>query len=263
MRDLSKSNILLKVPPQPTEEDPKDKGKNIPGLKLSTPSVGNPMGEEMKTLYNRPMKYDNNRTSVDLIKSVAQKTNIDPAFLYSSAFQEGMNKAIAKPDEVSEAYNKAKIPNGYPIDAFLTYGLDNIGTSYKELVKKGYLPQDFGQRIFPYSAKNEKKQNIVTAAFKNNEDALLAKAAYLRNEMDKVGSYAKSKGVELDPKEMQYFVLASYNGGFGNAQKMLDKYMVSKDKQAFIEKGDANWQKIHKNISPRLQNMAIAANFFK
>jgi uncharacterized glyoxalase superfamily protein PhnB len=219
------------------------------------------MGAEMKSLYNKPLKYDNNRTSAELVKAAAQRAGIDPSFLYASAYQEGMNQAIAKPDDVSEAYLNAKVSSkDFPVDGFLDYGLDTFGTKFPDLVKKGYLPQDF--KYHPYPAENEKKEKVTTAAFRNNEDAILAKAAFLKDGMDNIDGYAKKLGVSLDDKARQYFTLAAFNGGIGNAQIMMKEYAAAKDKKAFIEKGLTSRGGVHKNIAPRLKNMQVASEFF-
>jgi hypothetical protein len=217
-----------------------------------------PMKKEMKVLYKRNLSYDN-RPAIDVVRSAAVKTGVNPALLFSSAFQEGMNKAIAKPDEASEAYsnaNKKGELNGFNVDGFYNYGLDTFGDRYNDLKK--YLPEGFDKRFKTYKAQNEKKEWVNTAAFISNEDALIAKSAFLRAEMDTVDKYAKKKGIALDDEAKNYFTLASYNAGFGNAQKMLDKYASAKDKKAFVQKGDSEWMKVHKNISPRLSNMKIA-----
>lgn len=192
-------------------------------------------GAEMRQLYNKPMKYDNNRPAFDLVKQASRFTNINPSLLFSSSFTEGMNKAIADPDSVSEAYNNAKVSGDYPVDGFFNYGLDTFGSKIDKL--KQYLPEGFDQRYKVYDAINEKGEPIRTAAFKTNQDALTAKAAMLKNEMATVEGYAKQKGIDLDEKAKDYFTLASYNGGFGNARIMMDEYAKAKDKAGFIDNG--------------------------
>lgn len=218
-----------------------------------------PMAKEMRVLYNRPLRYNNNLPALQVARMAAEKTGTNPALLFSSAFQEGFNKAIARPDDVSDAYTKAfkggSNPD-FPVDGFYNYGLDRFSENYEKLKK--YLPQGFEQRFTPYDAINEKKEKIKTAAFRTDEDALIAKGAVLRGISDSVDTYAKQRGVTLDDDAKNYFMLAAYNAGEGNAQKMLDSYVKAKDKKAFIEKGDVNWQKIHHNISPRMANMKIA-----
>lgn len=219
--------------------------------------------KEMNVLSAKPLKYDNNKTSVEVVKSAAEKTGINPALLFSSAFQEGMNRAIARPDEISEAYLTAKIGQDFPVDGFYNYGLDTFGTKFKKYIDKGYLTEDFASQFHPYEAVNEKGETVTTAAFKNNEAALMAKAAMLRDIQDTVNDFAKQKGVELDENAANYFALVAYNSGEENAQKMMEKYAKAKDKKAFIEKGDVNWQKVHKNISPRMKSMLAALEYFK
>lgn len=231
----------------------------------------NPMAEEMKVLYNKPLQYDNIPAS-QAVKNAATKVGVNPALLFSSTFQEGLNKALVPRErEKIEKYLKENNmqTEGFPVNGYQYYGLDTIGDRLPELVKKGYLPQDFANnmKVVPMYNDHKKKvgdkwvddpQPINSANFKNNESALMAKAAFVRDSMDKVKSYAAAKKINLDDDALNYFTLAAYNSGEGNAQKMLEKYAASKDKKAFIEKGDKNWQNVHKNISPRMANMKLA-----
>jgi len=217
---------------------------------------GDPIEEEMKSLSGRNFTYDNRPVS-DVVKSAASKVGVNPALLYSSAFQEGMNKSIVHPDEVSEAYVTAKMGNDFPVDGFYNYGLDKFGDRYKDL--KQYLPANFENEFKLYPAKNEKGQPIQTAAFKNNEDALMATGAFMKAEQNRVSDYAKSKGVDLNDKALNYFTLASYNGGFNeNAKHMIDEYAKADDKDKFIDSGATSRKGVHKNIYPRLQRMQLA-----
>lgn len=215
---------------------------------------------ELKGAYKNKMKYDAGRTAKDVLLSAAKRGKINPSFLLSSAWQEGMNKAVLDPDAVSEAYENAaqkdKDLYSYPIDGFFNYGVDTFGNNYEKLKK--YLPEGFDQRFKFYDAKNEKNQSVKTAAFRTNEDALVAKSAFLNMEMDAINEYAKQKGVTLDDKAKQYFTLASFNGGPGHARTMLNEYAKSADKNKFIDEGLTSLKGVHKNISPRMKRMQLA-----
>jgi hypothetical protein len=216
-------------------------------------------GAEMISLGNQPMKYDNNQTATQLVSQVSKNSGIKPSLLYSSSYIEGFNKAIDKPDKVSMAYynsSKKGELDDYPIDGFYNYGLDTFGTNYENIKK--YLPAGFEKKYKLFTATNEKKQPVQTAAFKTNKDALTAKAAFLKYEQDNVSNYAKSKNLDLDEDAKDYFTMASYNSGFGNAKKMLDEYLNSKDKKSFIEKGETSLKGVHKNIDKRMKLRATA-----
>jgi len=252
-----------------------DGGIDDPKKKKPVPT----MADEMKVLYKKPFKYDN-KSALDITRNVAAKTGIDPSILYSSAFQEGMNKVLANPDEVEKTLQKGGWFNkDYPVSGYESYGLDTFGQRFDEFVQKGYLPPEFKDQFTPINifndhvkqVKNPKTgkiemvddpQAVVSADFKNNEAALMAKSAFIRSGQDAVKNYAKQKGVTLDNDTLNYFTLAAYNSGEGNAMKMFDKYVSSKDKKEFIEKGDANWQSVHKNISPRMQNAKVVNQLF-
>ena len=70
---------------------------------------GDPIDEEMKLSMERNFSFDNKNVR-DVITSVGKRSGVNPSLLFTSGFQEGMNKAIFKPDEVSEGYISAKIP---------------------------------------------------------------------------------------------------------------------------------------------------------
>jgi hypothetical protein len=233
------------------------------------------MGAEMRLTAKKPLKYDN-KTAPELIKLVAQKTGVNPNLLYSSSYQEGLNKAIVKADE-TEKFLKEKgwFNQDYPVSGYDLYGLDTFGGRFEEFVKKGYLPKEFANRFVRVDMENDHMKKVVdpktgkatmvpdpqqvsSADFKTNEDALMAKAAFLRASSDTATNTAKQMGLTLDEDAANYFTMVAYNAGEGNMKKMLQKYAAAKDKKAFIENGDANWQSVHKNVSPRMKNMLIA-----
>ena len=215
------------------------------------------IAEDIKTLYKKNVPVDE-KPVYSLIKEAAQVGGVDPELLFASAFQEGMNKAVAYPDEVSEAYEQLPLEDqeAYPVDGFYNYGLDRFSERYDSLKK--YLPEGFDFKEF--EGVNEKGSKIRTAAFKDNKSALIAKAAMIRSEMDTVRNYASKNGIPLDKKAMQYFTMAAYNGGFGNAKIMLDEFKTAKDKNAFIDNGLTSRKGVHKNIMPRMENISVAGS---
>jgi hypothetical protein len=243
--------LLIKGGP----DDPKPKKT----VKVKAPPYD--FDAEMKGAYMKPLRYDNNRPARDVVLSAAQKSGIDPSFLMASAYQEGLGKAILKPDEVSEAYENARAKGvdlkDYPVDGFYNYGVDTFGNNYAQL--KRYLPEKFEERFRLYDAKNEKGESVKTAAFKTNEDGLIAKSAFMKMEMDNLSNYAKQKGIQLDDKAKKYFTMAAFNAGPGNAKIMIDEYAKAKDKNKFIDEGQTTRGGVHKNVSPRLKRMALAA----
>ncbi len=242
-----------------TTDDPGD-----PKAKKSTKvAVKKPFdwGAELKAGYNKPLKYDNNRSVKDVVLAAAKRGNIDPSELLTSSWVEGLNEAAVRPDNVSEAYNNAlakdKSMSNYPVDGFLNYGVDTFGNNYEALKK--YLPKDFDFKT--YDALNESNKPVKTVAFKNNEDAMVAKAAFMNMEKDRASSYAKKKyGVDLDDKAKKYFTMAAYNGGPGAAQHMIDEYVKASDKNKYIDEGQTQYLggKVHRNIAPRMKMLELA-----
>jgi hypothetical protein len=221
------------------------------------PPKENWASKEIKQMYGTNMSFDNKRV-IDVVKDAAKIGGVSPSMLMSSAWQEGMSRFMAenKKDNwtVGEFYN---LPEGkdkqFPVDGFQYYGLDTFTDRYQSLKK--YLPKDF--EFVPFTAENEKGEKVNTAAFKNNRDALIAKAAIIRSEMDTINSYAQKNNIKLDDKALNYFTLSSYNAGFGNAKMMMDQYAQAKDKNAFIDLGETTRKGVHKNVMPRISNMNL------
>lgn len=221
---------------------------------------------QLDLVLESPSKFDNGKTFHDIVKEVATESKIDPRLLWSSSFVEGMNLAALKPSQVSNAYlaeheRSPKILD-YPVDGFYNYGLDNFGDTYPELVKRGYLPKDFD--YYSYKTTNEQNRPIKTAAFRSNRDAVMAKAAYLKYEADRVKHYAAKQKLELTPDEQAFFTMAAYNGGLGSAQAMLEDLKKSGlTPSAFIKQGKTSKGQVYKNVKPRYDMMFKVANMFE
>ena len=215
-------------------------------------------------MLGKKLNTDNKQVT-EIINTVAAKTGLNPAFLAANAFQEGMNKAIIK-----DSGNKEDLPDylkvdeenlygDYRISGFEYYGLDTFGDSAQMLKDKGYLDKnfDFQEGI----ATNEKGEAVNTGNFKTHEDALMAKAAMIRNIQDNVAKYAQDKGLKLEPKSMDYFTMSAYNGGMGNARIMMDEMQRSRVPQSeFIQKGMTSRKGVHKNIVPRIEKMDMISD---
>lgn len=229
--------------------------------KEGKPSAKYSIGNEMRVLYKNNMNYDDKPVK-DIVLSAAKIGGVDASLLFASAFGEGMNKAIARPDDISEGYDTAVNTkqideNVYPVDGYGNYGLDRFGDNYSRL--KQYLPKGFEDKFKTFKATNEKGEKVNTAAFKSNEDALIAKSAMLKDTAQQVQDYAKQKDIKIDAAHLNYFTLAGYNGGIGNARIILDEYAKAKDKNDFIEGGKTTRGAIHKNIKGRLESMRVAS----
>lgn len=221
------------------------------------------MGTEIKKYgATATLPYNDDKLASEVVKTAADKVGVNPSMLFASAWQEGMNKAALKPDDVSLFFlrNEKKLKD-FPVDGYGNYGLDNFGSEYANLKK--YLPEGFDKRFKTFEAENEKGKKVLTAAFKTDEDALIAKSAFIKSEMDKVNDYAEKKGLKLDEAAKDYFTLSSYNAGFPNAKKIMDEYNAAPDKEKFLSEGQTSLKGVHKNIKPRMDNMAIVNQFFQ
>lgn len=201
-------------------------------------------------------KFPTDETGVyETIKSVASQTGLDPAFLAANSYEEGMsNILIHKQKGTWEGLGDEE----YPVSGYAFYGLDTFGEKYKNLMKKGYIPSDFENRFLKDPKVNEKGQEVMSAEFKTNRDALIAKSAMIRDIGDSVDEYAKKNGIKLEPRAKNYFIMSAYNGGFGNAKIMMDEMKKSNVSQSeFIDKGLTTRKGVHKNISRRMETIDV------
>lgn len=172
-------------------------------------------------------------TFKDSATKEAKKLGLDPSLLYSSTMEEGASGLI--PNKKGQYHlGFDPLPDGYHVDGMYNYGLDNFHDNFKEMVKRGYLPKNFDYK--PNPTKNEQGQPVVSGFFKNAEDAMKAKAAYVRMEQDNLEDWAKKEKVEdqLSSKAKQFFTLIAFNGGPGRAHTLIkyykDKGLLKDDK---------------------------------
>ena len=188
--------------------------------------------------------------------------------------------------------------NKYPVDAFYYAGLDNFGPMVEGLKKKGYLPKDMDFALYPawnesversinkyvkdknlikvaYEGQGEAKFKAIdqinsilskqgikpnqTVAFKNPEDMIMAKGAWLRDMADQVESYAAKRKVNLTPEEKNYLIMSGYNGGPGTMQSLVDD-MAAGNKN--ITKTGGKNKAAHTHVKKRLDYMGYLSDVF-
>ncbi len=97
--------------------------------------------------------------------------------------------------------------------------------------------------------------------FKTPEAAMQAKAAMMKQSYDNVDQYSKSKGVNLTPKQRDFFALAQYNGGEGGFYKVFKRLSASGslkddsflDKRPDTEKGVPDNLDIYGHVVRRMK----------
>jgi hypothetical protein len=229
------------------QEDPKKREERLRQEKASEKVIVNRM-------LNTNLKVDN-KSAAKAISSAAKRVGFDAGLLAGSSLQEGLNQAITDKElSYSEAYDMGGVDKKqFPIDGFYYYGLDTFSDAADKLKQKGYLPKDFKFQTF--KGKNEKGQMVNTAAFRNNEDALVAKAAYMKDFEDGVKEYANKINLPLNKEMTNYLTLSAYNGGIGRAKVMIDELASGENPSIYIKEGKTSMKGIHKNIVPRLEKM--------
>ncbi len=210
----------------------------------------------LNNLLNKKMPIDD-KTALEVLKRVSMNTGIDMPFLAANAFEEGMGDVIRKGDMSKDDFILNSGGNEtHPISGYRYYGLDTFGNRANEMKKKKYISDNFDYETF--GIRNEKEEDVTSANFRNNEDALTAKAAYLKLIKDDVQDYSSKKNIKLEPLTEKYLIMSGYNGGMGNARIMMDELATGKFNQKdYVTKGQTSRQGIHKNIVPRLRKMEM------
>lgn len=158
-------------------------------------------------------------TAKNMAISAAKKFDFDPALFYASAMEEGMS-GLFKNEKGLANYSGDK---DFPTEGSYGFGLDNFVPLFPELVKRGYLPADFKDKFKPVTYE-EPGYTKNSANYRSPDDALMAKAAFMKYNQDEVDNYAKQMGIQLSPKARQFFTMINYNAGAGNGRKMLQDY---------------------------------------
>jgi hypothetical protein len=169
-----------------------------------------------------PNTANDRLTAKQASTNAAKKLGLDPALFYASSMEEGMS-GIFKHEGSTERFNNTADEN-FPVNGFLSMGLDTFAGNYDNLAKKGYLPAGFDKKFHRTEMVNEKGDTTHSADFRSVEDALHAKAAMIRSSQDDVDAYAKKNNINLSPKAKEFFTLVSYNGGPGVAMSMIKDY---------------------------------------
>ena len=210
--------------------------------------------QELYQSLNTPLPIDN-KTVTELSGQAAKKIGISPELLSMNMLQEGVRGIVKQGLAKSQAYDEANIDKEkYKIDGgALNYGLDNFGDMADMFKKKGYLPKDFDFAKVPGT--NNRGVVANGPAFKNNEDAMVAVAAYLKYNQDQVSDYAKEKGVKLTEEAKDYLTSKAYNSGPKRANEIIDGIKSGKVKMEDFE-GNADKMQgktnAHFNIGARM-----------
>jgi hypothetical protein len=145
---------------------------------------------------------------------------------------------------------------------------DNKGniTEYimpKDLVENAYFGKGKERQQAITEINNKLKAKGITpnqtVAFKNADDMILAKGAYLRELQDETMAYAKKKGITPSREELDYLTMSAYNGGPGAMRELVDQ-IKSGDKEV-TKKGGKRGQ-VHKHVSKRMGYMGYMSDLF-
>lgn len=147
---------------------------------------------------------------------------LDPNLFWASAAEEGATGLVPDKKGNVNTDEKIDVDSKYGVSGYANFGVDHFHDDFKELVKRGYLPKDFDYEKSQHTNENGEKVN--SANFKTVQDALQAKAAYIRMHQDDLSRWSKDNNVNLSPAAKQFFTYMSYNGGPGTAHKLINYY---------------------------------------
>ncbi len=199
-------------------------------------------------------------TAKNMATKIAGRYGLDPALLYSSSMEEGMS-GLFKNKNGTDTKGRKPGDFGYqdnfgnkefPINGNQSFGLPDFYKRFPELVKGGYLPKEFASRFKGGDAENN---------FKTADDALTAKAAIMKYGNDYVEKIAQKNGVDLSPKQKDFFTLAWFNGGEGAVLKRIPQYKDKGylkddkflDKRPVEEQGKTPQNDVYGHVVPRLK----------
>jgi hypothetical protein len=133
---------------------------NLPKVKpFGSSEPGGALDKRMDWLNWANKSLPTSGTPVELASKAAKTTGFnDAALLLASTMEEGVGLRFNPNQSYSNAYANANEKGelkGFPIDAFRTYGLDQLGGRVDEFINKGYLPKDFKTKMKTFSASNE------------------------------------------------------------------------------------------------------------
>lgn len=222
--------------PLPDYNDPKSRAAYLAQFPAKYGAFVHGRGDSIVRINEVPVY--GNISAKDAAVQAAKKQGLDPALLYSSTMEEGASGLY--PDKKGKVSTGEETNDKYPVSGYANYGLDNFHDDFKEMVKKGYLPKDFDYQ--KTSTTNEHKAPVNSGLFKNTEDAMQAKAAYVHLYQDRIDDYLKKTGVEMSPRAKQFFTLIGFNGGEGTAHKLIKYYQ---------ENGLLNGDKFLKSPPPK------------
>jgi hypothetical protein len=170
----------------------------------------------------------------------------NPALLFSSMMDEGADKFSDTPNKFSEGMYYG----------FELFGLDSIGERVDEFIKKGYLDKDFKNRISTRKTWNELGEDRVTADFRNLDDIVAAKNAFILSGQEVVNNEAEKLGIKLSPDAIDYFTVASFNYGENGTKTMIKKFkdagLLDNDKFLTMDKLPI-YNEVHRNARRRVQ----------
>lgn len=224
-------------------------------------------GDSFTRFNEIPGTQTDTLTTRQMIAKTAPGSGLPAPLFYNSAMVEGMTGLYpyGKNNDVDWSGSEK-----FPVNGYANFGLDNFSDAYAGLVKKGYLPADFKQQfeksVHP-ARKGDNKVPVNSANFATAQAALQAKAAVLRDAQDQVNVYAVRNKIPLSDKAKQFFTLASYNGGPGAAQGMMQEYLKSgalKDDAFFTNKPvQSKYGQVYNNVMDRFRvaNAQVAEGY--
>jgi len=112
----------------------------------------------------------------------------------------------------------------YGNGGFSTYGLDNFGSEFKHIIKRGYLPVSFQKRFAVSEHINEQHRRVKSANFETKQDAFEAFIATLAHRQYLFLKDLEKNGIrasDIPSEQRLFFTYKYYNGGPDSAERLL------------------------------------------
>lgn len=266
----AKANLI----PRP---DYKDQASRNNYLKQFAKQYGDLQGRGDTILKLNEVPRGGKSTEEQIATNAAKQYGIDPALLHVSAFEEGASELFKDKSGLDTKHRKPTDfgymgnygDKDFPINGNNSFGMPDFAKRFPDLVAGGYLTKNFQSQFRGLAKAGEFSENN----FKSPEDAMTAKAALMKYSGDYVDKVAAKNGVQLSPKQKDFFTLALFNGGEGAVLSRIPLYKKQGylkddsflDKRPKEEMGKPDNLDVYGHVVPRIKrrDALVEQNFFQ
>ena len=166
------------------------------------------------------------------VKSAANESGTDPNLLYIIGMQEGFGSKNMWGEEGDGGDNRVKntfYSSTHAVDTYMDVGLDSFFNIQDVLLEKGYLKSEIKtvtKKLYTIVNEAGMYNSIGMILSKDAWRALGASTRQYEDYMENIFSNRDLNFNDLSKDQKNFWIYAAYNGGPGQAAKLLDDYGV-------------------------------------